>query len=220
MILSATWRNRNAKVWEGDFKQVSQLVPMTLGWLEEYKVAHITPKSGLAARTPPKWKKPPVGFIKLNVDAAFDQTSCRAAGLGGVFRDHIGAFLHGFRHTIIVAHSARHVELLALVLGVQLAVDNHLTPLLVETDCLDLVSALSSSLDSSELGFLLADLRVLLHKAQEAHVLKVGRQANGVAHILAHEAKHADCQIDFFSCIPPSVEASLISYCNDSPSMN
>ncbi|XP_024196347.1 uncharacterized protein LOC112199586 [Rosa chinensis] len=154
------------------------------------------------------------------MDAAFDQLSCRA-GLGGVFRDHNGAFLFGFRHTFAAAHFARHAELLALVLGVQLAIDNHLTPLLVETDCLDLVSTISSSsLDLSELGFLLVDLRVLLHDAQNARVLKVGRQANNVAHLLAQEAKHADYQLDLFSCIPQSVEATLISDCNDLPSMN
>ncbi|XP_062028568.1 uncharacterized protein LOC133744481 [Rosa rugosa] len=164
-------------------------------WVEEFKAAHIKP--ALAARATPKWQKRPVGFVKLSVDAAFDQLSCRA-GLGGVFRDHNGAFLYGFRHTFAAAHSARHAELLALVLGVQLAIDNHLTPLLVETDCLDLVSAISSS--SLELGFLLADLRVLLHDAQNARVLKVGRQANDVAHLLAQEAKHADYQLDLFAC--------------------
>ncbi|XP_062013785.1 uncharacterized protein LOC133730151 [Rosa rugosa] len=185
MILWATWRNRNAKVWGGDFKQASEIVPMSLGWLAEFKAARITTPLGLATRAVPKWSKPPVGFVKLNVDVAFDQTLCRT-GLGGVFRDHVGTFLHGFRHSVTIAQSARHAELLALILGVQLAIDHHLTPLIVESDCLDLVSALSSSsLDCSELGFLLVDLRTLLHEALDARVLKVARQANSVAHILA-----------------------------------
>ncbi|PRQ30072.1 putative ribonuclease H-like domain-containing protein [Rosa chinensis] len=116
-------------------------------------------------------------------------------GLGGVFRDHIGLFLHGFRHSIMTANSAKHAELLALLLGVQTALANHLTPLIVETDCLELVTALSSSsLDHSDLGFLLADLRELLHEALDACVHKVGRQANGAAHILAQDAKNADFQ--------------------------
>ncbi|XP_062020826.1 uncharacterized protein LOC133737239 [Rosa rugosa] len=132
-------------------------------------------QSGLAARSVPKWKKPPMGFVKLNVDAAFDQASGHS-GLGGVFREHDGAFLHGFRHSITM-----------------LAIENNLAPLIVETDCLDLVSPLASAaLDWSELGFLLEDLRALLHKALEARVLKVGRQANGVAHVLAQEAKNDD----------------------------
>ncbi|XP_024175421.1 uncharacterized protein LOC112181217 [Rosa chinensis] len=79
--------NRNAKVWEGDFQQASQIVPLTLGWLEEYKAALSSTRSGLAASLIPRWKKPPMGFVKLNVDAAFYQVSGHS-GLGGVFRDH------------------------------------------------------------------------------------------------------------------------------------
>ena len=94
-------------------------------------------------------------------------------GLGGVFRDHTGLFLHGFRHSVMIANSAKHAELLALLLGVQTALEHHLTPLIVETDCLELVTALSSSsLDQSDLGFLLADLRELLHEALDARVLR------------------------------------------------
>ncbi|XP_024178589.1 uncharacterized protein LOC112184556 [Rosa chinensis] len=140
MILWATWRNRNAKVWDGDFKQAFEVVPMTLGWWKDYKAAHVATQSVSGIRVMPKWTKPPVGYVKMNVDAAFDETS-RCIGLGGVFRDHIGLFLHGFRHSVMTANSAKHAGLLALLLGVQTALENHLTPLIVETDCLELVTA-------------------------------------------------------------------------------
>ncbi|XP_062013892.1 uncharacterized protein LOC133730283 [Rosa rugosa] len=161
MIIWATWRNRNAKVWDGDVKPAFEVVPITLGWWEEYKAVHASIKEPRPVRHE-LWTKPPVGLVKLNVDAAFDNvTGC--TGVGGIFRDSSGSFLGGFRHSVSVSNSARHGELLALLYGVKLAVTHHFVPLMVETDCQDLVNVIgSSSLTWTELGFLVHDLEGLL----------------------------------------------------------
>ncbi|XP_024178083.1 uncharacterized protein LOC112184012 [Rosa chinensis] len=141
--------------------------------------------------------------------------------LGVVFRNHEGVVLGGFRHTVMVSSSAQHAELLALLQGVQLAIDQNFTPVIVETDCMDLVHTISgSSLHQSELGFLIDDMRNMLHDALDAKVVFGSRQVNLVAHTLAQEAKVGQFGIDFFTNIPPSVEALILSYCNDVSSMN
>lgn len=99
-----------------------------------------------------KWQKPPVGFVKLNVDAAFHHSTA-VAGLGGVFRDSNGTFLGDFCCHQLSVSSASHAKLLALLTGVEAACNHSLVPLMVESDCLDIVQAThSSSLDDSELG--------------------------------------------------------------------
>ncbi|XP_024178154.1 uncharacterized protein LOC112184104 [Rosa chinensis] len=220
MLIWATWRNRNSRIWEEDCKSAHELVPLTLGWWNDYKAAHVHPVRDNGLRVLHKWCKHSFGFIKLNVDAAFNMDT-GLAGLGGIFLDHEGSVVGGFRHTLEVANSPRHAELLALIHGVQLALDHHLTPLVVESDCMDLVQAIpGSSLDHSDLGFLLSDLRALLIAALGARVGYGKRTTNLVAHSLAQEAKDGQFSVNFFTNCPPSVEAFVFSDCNDSPSMN
>ncbi|XP_024171849.1 uncharacterized protein LOC112177834 [Rosa chinensis] len=214
MIIWATWRNRNAKVWDGDVKLASKVVPIILGWWEEYRAVHALAKVPRPV-THELWKKPPVGLVKLYVDVAFDNvTGC--TGVGGIFRDSRGSCVGGFRHYVSISNSARHGELLALLYGVKLAIAHHFVPLMVEIDCQDLVTAIeSSSLNWTELGFLVHDLEELLKAASNAQVCYVHRSANRVAHTLAQKAKHGSFSLNSFIVSPPRVEELIILECND-----
>nr|XP_011462054.1 PREDICTED: uncharacterized protein LOC105350808 [Fragaria vesca subsp. vesca] len=100
----------------GEVKQASKIVSLALGWWENYKKARsslIEPRIVFRSR----WTKPSIGFVKLNVDAAFDPNSERS-GLGGVFRDHEGFCLGAFTKFIVSASSPQHSELLAVLEGV------------------------------------------------------------------------------------------------------
>ncbi|XP_061998936.1 uncharacterized protein LOC133716234 [Rosa rugosa] len=154
-------------------------------------------------------------MIKLNVDAAFCNVG-GSVGVGGVFRDFAGSCLGGFRHTFPAVSSARHAELVALLVGVQLAITHQFFPLIVETDCQDLVQAMThDSLDHSELGYLLSDLREALQLASFAQVHHVRRAANIVAHTLAQEAKNGQFFMQFFTVPPPNVVELISIDCND-----
>ncbi|KAL6175960.1 hypothetical protein ACLB2K_052598 [Fragaria x ananassa] len=132
-----------------------------------------------------RWSKPSVGFVKLNIDAAFDPNSGKA-GLGRVFCDHDRYCLGAFTKFIVSASSPQHSELLAVLEGVRWARVHHLLPLVVETDCQVLVQAVQSgSMDYSSIGFLLSDLRDSLRLAFNARLIFVKREANAVAHALA-----------------------------------
>lgn len=119
--------------------------------------------------------------------AAFNDSGI--ASLGCVFRDSKGSFLGGFYHHQLHVSSARHAELLALLLGVGVARSHSFVPLVVESDCLDLVRATnSSSLDDLEFDFLVDDLRHALHAFSTATLRHVRRTANMVVHLIAREA--------------------------------
>ncbi|KAL6222466.1 hypothetical protein ACLB2K_005858 [Fragaria x ananassa] len=209
MILWAVWRSRNQKVWEDEVKQTSEIVSLALGWWEDYKKARssvIEPRTVFRSR----WSKPSVGFVKLNIDTAFDPNS-RKAGLGGVFRDHDGYCLGTLTKFIVSASSPQHSELLAVLEGVGWARVHHLLSLVVETDCQVLVQVVQSgSMDYSSIGFLLSDLRDSFCLASNARLIFVKREANSVAHALAQVALFDKMDTCFSLVIPPHVE-DLIS---------
>ena len=109
-----------------------------------------------------RWSKPPLGWLKLNVDASF-VSATTPIGIGAICRDSDGSCLGGFQHSDSSVGSAKHAELVALFLGLQFAIQHHFSPLILETDCFELVQAVSgTSMDHSEFGFLISDLRELL----------------------------------------------------------
>ncbi|XP_024200290.1 uncharacterized protein LOC112203576 [Rosa chinensis] len=85
---------------------------LLMGW-EEFKVPYSSSRLASPIQNV-RWKKPPIGMIKLNVDAAFSNVDGNV-DVGGVFRDFEGSCLGGFRHTLPAASSARHAELVALL---------------------------------------------------------------------------------------------------------
>ena len=189
-------------------------MPSILGWWLDYKKAHSTtrvPRPLMRER----WKKPSMGFIKLNTDAAF-QVSDGSTGLGGIFRDHEGNCLGCFSKFQVSSSSPIHAELLALLEGVQIAYSKSLSPLVIETDCQSIVEAVyKGSLDHSDIGFLLTDLRWGLQLLAAAQLRFVRRQANVVAHNLAKLAIQSSSSIAFSSVPPPSVVEFIIDDCND-----
>ncbi|XP_004289505.1 PREDICTED: uncharacterized protein LOC101302121 [Fragaria vesca subsp. vesca] len=139
-----------------------EIVPITLGWWEDYKSAWLTSRTKPPTQVNIKWSRPPPGCVKLNVDVAFDLHT-GATKIDGVFRDYLGQCLGAFSLALGNTSSARHGELLALLEGVRVASQKKLYPLLVETNCHVLVTALhDDSLSWSNLSFLLSNLKEAL----------------------------------------------------------
>ncbi|XP_004308200.1 PREDICTED: uncharacterized protein LOC101305412 [Fragaria vesca subsp. vesca] len=176
--------NHNTKVWDNEAKPTSEAVSSILGWYAEYREVHVSnnvpipvPRVG--------WQKS--GMVKLNVDAAFDNPNS-LTGIGVIFRDADGIFLNGFQHSLPNAASLRHAELHALML--EYALSYHLVSLIVETDCQELVYAITGhSLDHFDLGFLISDLKQLLQQTDSAilcHVKREGNKNRGPSHSHTH----------------------------------
>ncbi|OIS96393.1 putative ribonuclease h protein, partial [Nicotiana attenuata] len=147
-----------------------------------------------------KWKPPSPSFYKLKIDG-----SCMGnpgvGGIGGVFRDERGRWLLGFNMGFDHATNI-YMEILALLHGVKLALSEKLFPLVIETDCLELLNLLKSN--NCFYQNLIDDCRYLLRKANDPQLKHVFREANGVADLLAKNGCSLDtfCTLQTYAVLP------------------
>lgn len=123
------------------------------------------------------WTPPPMGWVKANVDGSFIQCS-EAASAGIVIRDHTGSVLLTSWRIISHCGSAEEAEATACWEGVNLAAEWVKKPLILETDCANLVSMLTSSgFDRAQLCHVLRSIKFLL----QACLIFVCRRLEGNA---------------------------------------
>lgn len=95
MTLWSIWHCRNAKLWDNVTETAAEVVhrghTVLAGWLSA--------QSGGASAQPPvvqseavSWRRPPGGWYKYNVDAAFGGANGRT-GFGLCVRNHDGCFV-------------------------------------------------------------------------------------------------------------------------------
>ncbi|OIT00830.1 hypothetical protein A4A49_59768 [Nicotiana attenuata] len=94
------------------------------------------------------------------------------------------------------------MEILALFHGVKLALTKKLLPLVIETDCLELLNLLKSN--NCLYQNLIDNCRYLLRMANDPHLDHIFREANGVADLLAKNGCSLDtfCNLQIF-VVPP-----------------
>lgn len=83
------------------------------------------------------WKRPEIGWIKLNFDGSSD-TSSKRASIGGVFRNHKAEFVLGYAESIGEAKSTT-AEFSALRRGLELALENKWSNVWLEGDAETLI---------------------------------------------------------------------------------
>ncbi|OMO73078.1 reverse transcriptase [Corchorus capsularis] len=89
------WKARNALIFEGQIGDPKQVWINVQHEFNEFTSATVTTNSaGAHMRQRTTWQPPPVEFIKINCDAAFDLNSGKA-GIAAVCRDHSGAIVQG-----------------------------------------------------------------------------------------------------------------------------
>ena len=78
------------------------------------------------------WHKPPEGKFKLNIDDSFESQTING-GTGGVIMNQLSTWIVGFACKI-KARNAVHAENLTLLHGRNIAKNDNIKNLLVETD--------------------------------------------------------------------------------------
>ncbi|KAM0825931.1 hypothetical protein ACQ4PT_069231 [Festuca glaucescens] len=86
-----------------------------------------------------RWQPPPMGAIKVNVDASYCHVSGEAA-VGAVVRNHQDQIVLASRKVIEKCQDPEEAEACAILEGLMLAIDNNLEPNSVESDCANAVS--------------------------------------------------------------------------------
>ncbi|KAL4378508.1 hypothetical protein GQ457_02G043490 [Hibiscus cannabinus] len=85
------------------------------------------------AADPPRWRPPPAGSVKINVDGAFLSLACLGA-IGVIACDSSGAVLGGFAKPVPVHGPTSTVEVSALFAGLEFAIANDWPSALIESD--------------------------------------------------------------------------------------
>ncbi|KAL4347961.1 hypothetical protein GQ457_17G008400 [Hibiscus cannabinus] len=181
-----------------------------------------------AAAAHPRWRPPPAGSVKINVDGAF-LPSARLGAIGVIARDSSGSVLGGFAKPVPVCSPASTMEVSTLFAGLEFAIANvpkHFSNIiskqisqhngwasaLIESDAAALVNKLHRpTMVLSLLGDLLAPSRALL--AASNGCLRVGfapRSANSTAHALASWAFHNNNVISFSSICPELISRVVL----------
>ncbi|XP_062021093.1 uncharacterized protein LOC133737577 [Rosa rugosa] len=187
MLLWALWVERNATVWRGStFRPLS-----TAAWasklLSDYQEVHPTHgKTKIRKRT--KWQLPPSGRLKLNTDGAY-HGSTGQGGIGAVLRDEFGVCLAAIARPFSHVSSAFQMELEAMRAGLLLIIHQGMDGVDIETDCAAVVTALQGNMeDLSEVGCIVEDCKDYMRAIPSCNLRSIYREANGVAHRLAHLA--------------------------------
>ncbi|OIT27003.1 hypothetical protein A4A49_55410 [Nicotiana attenuata] len=118
-----------------------------------------------------KWKRPEPNTYKLNVDGSCFGNPGKG-GIGGIIRSGNGEWVFGYNMSISHATNI-YMEILALLNGLKLAMENNYLPLTIETDCKELINLIDNKNCSYNL---IDDCRCLLSRAGDPPLQHVYRE--------------------------------------------
>ncbi|CAN1254127.1 Putative ribonuclease H protein At1g65750 [Linum perenne] len=138
-----------------------------------------------------RWHKPPVGVVKINLDAALFDNS-RRQGLGMVARDAEGGLL-GVKQTVIPGVSiVKEAEASCLREAIWWAMEMGLAQVIFETDSLSVQQAVEAGYaDATEFGKIVGECRALLLAQPQFKVAFVRRECNRIADALAKRSLYS-----------------------------
>lgn len=198
VLLEAVWTARNKAVFNGELSSHWKVMEQARECIAEYNV---TTKLGCvsAARPVPvmsRWSKPEVGFIKINCDAAVHAQ--KGNGVGCVAWDEEGQLCFIASRSVREAASVEVVEAEAIWWVVMLAQENGLSHVIIESDCMPIVTMLNGKKHHlGEMGRLIDQIRREAGKLSVCRWNFVGRKANDAAHIMAG-VRHASVFFSMF----------------------
>ncbi|XP_043718124.1 uncharacterized protein LOC122666080 [Telopea speciosissima] len=162
---------------------------------------------------------PPLGFIKVNCDAANTQGDT-AGGLGIIFRDHNGRPLKALSISQVVS-SAIPGEALAIREALMQARELGITNLLVESDNKEIISFIEdpNRVPPLDVAVVVEDVRELCSTFVSVSFLFVPRAMNVIADAVARKALFIMCMTDWSISTPWLDDLCLseaIGYTHDS----
>ncbi|XP_019233012.1 PREDICTED: uncharacterized protein LOC109213647 [Nicotiana attenuata] len=164
---------------------VSQSGGFVLLWNNEVVTVNNFTRNGQAIHA--MIEPPPKGWFKANIDGAFKR-SLLEGGIGGVVRDYKGKWKTGY-YKKIQAISPIKIELQDFRHALQLIIREHILPVEVETDAIEVIRLLSD--DYPTYNNLLHECRWLMDEASRQGTITLKhsfRERNMVAHVLAKAA--------------------------------
>lgn len=187
VLLWGVWLRRNAWVFERKVIKVEEVVSRAMKLVGEYQPQE-EPKI-LTERVEPiqpsRWKPPGFGLYKINSDAAVFEDG--KVGLGGVMRDDVGDVIAAVCEEVRGRMEVSEAEAMAARLALSIAIDVGLRDIILESDCLKLITQLKNGKeDQTSFGFITRDIQELAKSCRSISFEFVRREGNKVAHKMAH----------------------------------
>uniref|UniRef100_A0A803QAH8 Reverse transcriptase domain-containing protein n=1 Tax=Cannabis sativa TaxID=3483 RepID=A0A803QAH8_CANSA len=209
------WSDRNNVIHGKLAQQPSVISAKAASFLSSFQSAHqLSLHAGLAPADTPTahktWTPPPPTFLKLNVDAAFDDTRKRI-GFGAIIRDSTGKVKAAMSHPIDGCCRPQDMEAKGLFYSLKWARQLNFKVDMVETDSLILVNALRKSTSkSSSFQDLIFDVQTQLSYLPIVCVHHVYRDGNQAAHGLAKHALVLDNVCTWLEDFPSAILSVVV----------
>ena len=160
----------------------------------------------------PSWTPPHVGWDKLNTDGSFGPNG--EAGAGIIVRDHNGEILLSSCRQLLQCKDPLGAELFSVREGLLLALHWCNNPLIIETDCLEIVGLLNNKeMDRSPYAMMIEEIKTLL-KVRQACITHVKRCQNTCSHFLANYARTSSRTAMWFASGPEGLPSLCHRDCN------
>ncbi|KAJ4702817.1 Ribonuclease H-like domain containing protein [Melia azedarach] len=145
------------------------------------------------------------GWLKLNVDAAVYKSNNKA-GIGAVIKNSDGKLTAAAVKTTSYKGDVEIAEAEAIIFGVEVALEARLSPIIIESNSLNIVNMVNKKLhSSSEVCWLISDIQDTLVKNEKFVVSHIPGSCNVVAHNLAKCAFDFDKTMVWLEKIPNSI---------------
>ncbi|XP_074283622.1 uncharacterized protein LOC141608159 [Silene latifolia] len=157
------------------------------------------------------WVAPPVGFVKINVDAGVKEGE--GVSVGVVSRNDRGKVLWGLSVVQDVTWEAHIAEASAVFEGLNEAARRGHTKIVVESDCLTVIDALKrKAKGKSMFSLLLEDISNLCNSFESVLWSHTCRVNNMIAHSLAHLFPRTVGRVVWSDTLPPIANNAVIFY--------
>ncbi|KAL3812349.1 hypothetical protein ACJIZ3_013617 [Penstemon smallii] len=202
------WFSRNKWVWESEDILPNILIGFAKDFSVRFQLALLCRTKLPMDRSVPRWSPPPEGFVKVNMDAAISKDGL-TIGLGFIARDSLGHCLGWKATSLPLPLDPEAAEATAALRALEFSIASGWNRLILEGDCLPVVSRIRSP-DSSMgvLGAIFDDIKRLALGLEEFRILHTIRENNRVAHYLA---KLASQVFLFTSSIPSFIQDIVIT---------
>jgi ribonuclease HI len=160
----------------------------------------------------PPWPKPIPGWNALSVDGSFDEEG--RAGTGMVLRDSNGSVIFSAHRCLQHCNDVMEAEVSAVMEGLALAHMWSEEPIIIQTDCALVVSAVrEDNRNKSVYGHLFEEVKRLI-SLREASCVKITRDQNRVAHSLANLGRTGGSTDCWVRHTPDTISHLVLADCN------
>ena len=204
----SVWHNRNKVVHESDGSSPSQIWNIARRTHEDYRDAVAC---CILKQQPPDvgWVAPPLDYYKINVDGAIaGERSMSCAGV--VIQDNRGLVIATGSKVLNGAYVAEVTKALAVEEGIRLAKELELPQVIIESDSVVVIEAISAGNCNVELGPIVQGSLELLRSFKSWKVRHLKRDYNKAAHDLAQVATATGISQQWRGLEPPMIQRVLL----------